>query len=491
MKVAQQRKVPLARQICMRTWVGCFVAALAVVRESEALASCTCDCCRVELQRDEGDAASLAAAGDRLECSFIEPGLLAAIGQAGNGPSPVEAAAEPHCAPLCDRGDTEAILFAAESSEVDTERFCFFACAPVRRLSAEPGEGLPPDPAPGDLCRPLTQGEAEAVESSDATGNGAAPMEQWKVASQFLARRPRPPPLLSAAALSRHSALARAAGLQPVSPAPAPSGAPGPPPVTPWDSLSEKAKQGNAEIMKMAEAADAKAVDAEKAAKTVEELSSKATDALPVALADTEQARQSAEDANKAEKLVRAIRDQVRKMARKEAMGYIPEVLAKVKRIARKRAWVEARTLAAFETKQLVQEGEEAAVAARKPYEEAEKVARQYADGWAKHGTDLMTRSQALEAQAHGFEANNVQQLSALYDAAGDKQTANRLKQKVKTLLREAAAARDQAGEAFRTAASIQKTLPLYEREAEQSAFSARATLDLEALPPAPLLSVS
>jgi len=61
---------------------------------------------------------------------------------------------------------------------------------------------------------------------------------------------------------------------------------------------------------------------------------------------------------------------------------------------------------------------------------------------------------------------------------------------KAKQLMKDAAIARDEAGDAFKTAAEISATLPTYEREAEQAAFHAESMLNPEAVAPSPLLSV-
>lgn len=477
-------------------------AALAASSASSTLSACSCDCCEVEVQRVDGGAAfvDLATGTERLECVLAESGL-----------APTSSfRAQNACGALCLRGTQDEVLRAAEVPEMDTQRFCFFECAPDRKLS----EGR--DPKKGDACRALGQEEAQEV-GGDESGNGVPPNEQAEVSSLFLAHRPAAPRASLAVSSQRlaasSSAEARAAAQEAaaeeveravaegraagagdlVLPAPAP--APGPAPgVEPWVSIADPAPENMGRIAEMAEETARTARSAEEDVDKIKQLADKSNIALPTALAAVDDAKNAARKAVAEEKKIRAIRDQLLREGRKEAFTMVPKLLKEITARAHTQIRVENIKEAPARQRLYMQQAKAAGEAAKKRWRDAEKRASEIAGEWAERGdqfakqaADLTREAEDMQGTADDPMLGKANQLAQV----GDYKGAQSLVIRAHKYLDQARDFNAKAEHAWNTAQSIEATLPGYERQAEEDAYHAEAMMDPYAKPPVPLVTVN
>lgn len=483
-----------------------------------ALSACNCDCCEVEVLRanDAGEAeipASELESTERLQCVYAELGL-ARTSTFRVQPS--------QCGNLCLRDAADDVLRAAEAPEADMQRFCFFECAPDRH--ARQGE----DPLQGDPCRPLTQAEASRV--GDSSGNAVPPMEQPQVSAQFLAHRsmpPRPRTVLSAASMragSRLSSGTSSASSQAVThaaaiaiagtlaakaatgaadnsdlqgymgpqPARAPAPAAAPAGVTPWVSIDDPAPEKMAHIAEIAAEAERMAQEAKDDSEAVKKIADKATVVLPSTLAKVTDAREAALQAAADEKAIRELHDQLFSDARREAYRMLPKLLAKMQNEARSTAKAEAKKRGKENEIRLEKEAQQIGVRAQKRWQEAEKRAEQTAATWKERGNEFAAQAETMTEEAKelgGTEEDPMLGEANRHMAWGDYKAAEDMMVRAHKLAYEAGQLNKKAANAWKTAQSIEATLPAYQREAGQDMLHAEAMHNPAATAPWPLVS--
>jgi len=258
-----------------------YCHALAATLALRSTRTCSCDCCQAEFLREESTDAN-----SRLQCAYAQPGLQPATPYRTHNT----------CANLCKRAAADKVLTAASAvGEVDTERFCFFECAPRLLVNED-------EPKQGNPCEPLV--DAALAEVHDDTGNGLPPMEQAAVAL---------PHFLVARGGTRAATVASAAS---------------PPPAAaePWSSIKEPAPERFAMITQQAaDSAKAAADAASGSGAKIKDLASRAFHSVTVAAAAVEDARRAALEAHAAEQKVRIFHDVLKRMMKRRAFMVIPQ----------------------------------------------------------------------------------------------------------------------------------------------------------------------
>jgi len=459
--------------------VGAALARRAAERD---VAACNCECCEVEAVRDPvGDDVADGAA--RLQCSFAEPGVARTSSLR---------AQTPNCGTFCLRSDSDQVLVASESAQLDTQRFCFFECAPESPSGASA--------RPGDSCRRLRPDEEQALAaaSMNAGGDGVPPMEQADTAPHFLAPRGAIPgvavvdaqpvapggvpaarrPQLSLAFARSRNATNGTNGTNAS--------------VTPWESVNDPMPEEHAKFLQWAQDAQKAAQKALEEEKAVRELAGKATNALPVAMAAVADAKSASEEAHRDEGKIRQMLSELRKETHKEAFGALRDLVPQMKKDARRRAEKLFRSRAAELQKQMLAEAPKAAARAEVPWQEAAKRASQYSVGWVERGNLLSSRAAQLSAQAERLQGSADQWLKAAHiqgsanvvNATGDAVGAKRMLREAQSMIAQAEDLNRQASVAFDTAIRIDGTLPMYGREAAQAAYHEERMLNPDAPPP-------
>lgn len=386
----------------------------------------------------------------RFECSFAEPNTIFSF---------ASKAKAPQCDAICLQDSDDVVLTAAETPEIDTERFCFYECEP------RPPRGK--TPRNGDLCGPLSRAEAHQVR--DGTGNALPPMQRPKLATaHFLAHR------------VRHATAAR---LTLAAPAPAPAPGPAPGPMTPWESVKEPSPDLSAKLTEWAQDANSSAAAAEDDASKVEDMAEKAGNQMAAAMATVEKAREAAEDAHQDELKVRAMRDNALFLAREAAFTMIKPTVKTVMKEARKKAKKVAVEKGKKLKQSMLKQVPEASAKAMQPYKDAMNRAAAMATDYSNSGNDLTSQSASLQMQAQvaGGSANQ-------YIAVGDVPKGQKLMQQSQMLMKLATGLNSQASKFFNTAESITGTLGAYAKEAEAAAYHATLMLNPDAPPPPPPL---
>lgn len=429
----------------MQSAVGWLLLALVYYLVPAALAlrstrNCSCDCCQAEFLREAS-----ADTNNRLQCAYAQPGLQSA--------SPYRDMNT--CGNLCKRAVADKVLTAASAvGEVDTERFCFFECAP--RLLADEDE-----PKQGNPCEPLV--DAAIAEVRDDTGNGLPPMEQAAVAlPHFLVAR-----------AGTHAETVASAG----SPGPAPAAA------EPWSSLKEPSPDRFAMITQ--QAVDSAKVAANAASGNglkIQELASRAFNSVTVAAAAVEDARRAALEAHAAEQKVRTFHEVLKRMMKKRAFMVIPQELPGIIGRAREEAKTMARKMAAATKKEMVASAPKAGEKAAAPYRAAMQSAADTAAQYAKAGDDLAGQAKMFYAQAQTLEGQAGVQM-----ARGWTVSARKLDQKAQFLAGKAVAMNKQASMYFKTSKAITDTnVPEYAMQASQAAYSAEVMVNPDTAPALP-----
>lgn len=431
----------------MQSAVGRLLLALAYYPVLAVLAlrstrNCTCDCCQAEFLREESTDAN-----SRLQCAYAQSGLQPA--------SPYRDVELNTCPDLCKRAAGDRVLTAASGPGlVDTERFCFFECAP--RLLPDEDE-----PKQGNPCEPLV--DAAIAEVKDDTGNGLAPMEQ-------------------AAAAQTHFLVARG-GTVAATDASTESHAPPPPPAEPWSSMKQPAPDRFAMITQQAvDSAKAAADAASGSGAKIKDLASRAFNSVTVASAAVEDARRAALEAHAAEQKVRTFHDVLARMMKRRAFMVIPQELPGIMGKARADAKTQAQKKALAHKKRLVASAPKAGQKAAAPYRAAMASAADTAAQYAKAGDDLAGQAKTFYAEAQALEGQ-----AGVQKAYGWVVSAKRLDQKAQMLAKKALAMNKQASAYFKTSQEISVTnVPEYAIQASQAAYHAEVLVNPDTAPALP-----
>lgn len=410
------------------------------------LATCSCDCCQAELRREEA-----ASGDDRLQCVHAQSGL--------QPPSPFRA--QPRsCDDLCHRSPAEQVLTAVKAAEMDTQRFCFFECAP-RRLSDNE------EPQPGGPCEPLAGSEADEVR--DSSGNALPPMEQAFAGAHFLVSHAK-------SRAGADDALVAGVG------APSPAGAGGPA-AEPWASINNPAPEKYAAITQAAIAAQKTAVEtAEGPGAKIGELATRAANAISIAAAAVQDARRAALAAQKEELKVRTFRDVLRGWAHTQAFQLVPTMLSEIESRAHAEAKAEAKRKLEAEMKWMIEEAPKAGERAAAPYRAAMQNAAATAAEYARRGNEFSGQAKTLY-----MEAEALQRQANIQNSNGNAFNAQKLMKKAHILAKKAISMNSQASSYFKTAKSISDiNVPEYAREAAQAAYHAEVMVNPDSAQPLP-----
>jgi len=429
----------------MQTAVGCLLLVLVYylpnVPALRSTRTCSCDCCQAEFLREDNTDSN-----NRLQCAYAQPGLQPA--------SPYRDL-NTNCGNLCKRASADKVLTAASASgEVDTERFCFFECAP--RLLADESE-----PKQGNPCEPLV--DAAVAEVRDDTGNGLPPMEEAAAAL---------PHFLVAKGGTHADAVASA-------------GSVGPAPVAaePWSSVKEPAPERFAMITQQAaDSAKAAADAASGSGAKIEELATRAFHSVTVAAAAVEDARRAALEAHAAEQKVRIFRDVLKRMMKRRAFMVIPQELPGILGKARKEAKAKAQKKAQEMKKKMATSAPKAGQKAMAPYTAAMQGAVDTAAAYAKAGDDLAGQAKNLYAEAQALEGQ-----AGTQKRLGWALMAKKLDQKAQRLAGVAMGMNKQASVYYKTSAAISATnVPAYAIQANQAAYHAEVMVNPDTAPGLP-----
>lgn len=407
-----------------------------------AARACSCDCCGAEYRRE---AAADGSGKQRLGCAYLEASLLSSF------------ASVQSCGSLCTKQAGDSLLQASQTAEVDTERFCFVECVPrVGNPSQEPQRG--------GACRPLSSQELAAVQ---------VPADGQQAPTQFLSRR------TAVRSGLQQSVLATDRILDVLADAPAAADAAAPAAAgvaaAQWDSVSQAAQEQLKEVAKLAEKATEKAKEAAKDQEIIKDAAYTGAFEVPKALAAVDDARMAAQYARRAEAQVRALSAKVKQQTREAAFSVIPEVLKSLQDAARGEARLAAEKQAADVHAQTFVEAPQVAQKAMQPYLEAMNKAADAEDKYIARGNDLerqaaqqQQQAQELQAQADGWRAVPGE------DAA---EKVRKLMTQARSARRQAAELNGKAGVDFKTAQSIEETLPQYNHQAAQAAYHAQSLL--------------
>eukprot|EP00929_Paragymnodinium_shiwhaense_P006360 TRINITY_DN10963_c0_g1_i1.p1 TRINITY_DN10963_c0_g1~~TRINITY_DN10963_c0_g1_i1.p1 ORF type:complete len:472 (-),score=131.61 TRINITY_DN10963_c0_g1_i1:90-1505(-) len=430
--------------------VGWIVRSRALVHgASDDIVNCHCECCLTELQRaEEGDGSG--NAWSRLQCAY----------------DAAASAAENRCGNLCRRSSNDTVLAAAEAQEMDTQRFCFFECEPMPRQ----GPTLPAvGPAqPGDGCKPLTKSEALAV--GDSGGNARNPMDTPQVMSHFLIAR---------TVASSGSGSQSTAKLQSLASAQA-----GPPPPTvsagPWHSvLSGLAMEQGAKVAAAAQEAEKDAAAATAAYQAIDTSAIAAGGALMNAMSKAQDAQKAAEEAAKAEKRVKDIREGLLRRAKKAALDDLPIIMKKMREAADAKAKAKAQEQAAKTKQEWEKAGPLAAAEAMKGWETAMARAADTANKYVATANELGAQSMAMQTNAQ-----TANQQANLFTSMGDTVQAQKQIVQEHQMMDAAQGLNSQAAKYYDIAASIQQTLPNYVEQANAAGYHAELMANPDAPPP-------
>lgn len=420
-------------------------AALPAAGSRRSLAACSCDCCVAEPRRE-----SAVDGEEGWECALEQRGLRFES-------SPFHLRAQP-CDSLCLQGPGDEVFTSTESAEVDAQQYCFVACAPK-----DNGEEAPQQ---GDLCKPV-----QSIASAALHRGGG----------------PRPPgaPQRPAAAhlLLARSGARSAAGVGSAAAAPSPAAVGGSPAATPWSSVKDPAPE---KYMRITEQATEIKRDYEKVEKganvELKKFNKKALDAVTSAVAAVTTAREAAQKAEASERKVRALRDNLRRLAHDEAFRQIPKVLGPLVRRARAAAKRKAMEEAAKIERKMRIEAPMAAKKAAAPYRDLMHRAAQTAEEYAQRGTELVNQAQASQIEAQAFE-----RYANVRSSRGDSAEAKRLMRRAKTLAGRAARMMSEANSFYKTSKTITDVnVPEYAREAGQAAYHAEVMANPDTEPPIP-----
>lgn len=409
--------------------------------------TCNCDCCQAEFLREESTDAN-----NRLQCAYAQPGLQPA--------SPYRDHEQNTCGNLCKRAAADKVLTATSGAGVvDTERFCFFECAP--RLLADEDE-----PKQGNPCEPLV--DAAIAEVRDDTGNGLPPMEQAAVALPHF--------------LVAQGGTVAATGASAGSPAVAPAG-PAVAPAEPWSSMKDPAPDRFAMITQQAvDSAKAAADAASGSGKQIEDLASRAFNSVTVASAAVEDARRAALEAHAAEQKVRTFHDVLERMMKRRAFMVLPQELPGIMGKARADAKTKAQKKALAFKKNLVASAPKAGQKAAAPYRAAMQSAADTAAQYSKAGDDLAGQAKTFYAEAQALEGQ-----AGVQKAYGWLVMAKKLDQKAQRLARKALAMNKQASVYYKTSQAISVTnVPEYANQASQAAYHAEVMVNPDTAPALP-----
>lgn len=357
------------------------------------------------------------------------------------------------CANLCKRAAADKVLTSASAvGQVDTERFCFFECAP--RLLVDEDE-----PKQGNPCEPLV--DVAIAEVHDDTGNGLPPMEQAAVAM---------PHFLVARGGTRAATVASA-------------GSPAPAAAEPWSSIKEPAPERFAMITQQAaDSAKAAADAASGSGAKIKDLASRAFHSVTVAAAAVEDARRAALEAHAAEQKVRIFHDVLKRMMKRRAFMVIPQELPGIMGRAREEAKTKARKKAQADKKEMAASAPKAGEKAAAPYRAAMQSAVDTAAQYAKAGYDLAGQAKTFYAEAQALEGQ-----AGVQKAYGWAGTAKKLDQKAQMLATKALAMNKQASVYFKTSKAISVTnVPEYARQASQAAYHAEVMVNPDTSPALP-----
>eukprot|EP00930_Biecheleria_cincta_P005724 TRINITY_DN106663_c0_g1_i1.p1 TRINITY_DN106663_c0_g1~~TRINITY_DN106663_c0_g1_i1.p1 ORF type:complete len:448 (-),score=118.20 TRINITY_DN106663_c0_g1_i1:37-1185(-) len=362
----------------------------------------------------------------------------------------------PACGGLCAKAAQDHVLESVKSGVMDTERFCMHECVPKASSDEMAAK-------PGDICRPLTDSEKMDVTLPD--GNARAGPQEVSVSPRFLARQSA----VTGLAVRRASA------------------GEAPPPVTkPWAS-TEKA---GSELDKLVEKAKTNAEKANKAAEEVQQTAYKGLSAIPKAEKSVEDARQAARFAMQAEAEVHAYLEKARADAHAEAFSVLGEVLPTIQQQARAAARTEATVgpSAPVEEAQrkIASEVAKAADKGLQPWTEAMMNAAKVRDQHAARGNTLAVAAFTAETKAQSLE-ESARKWDAL-PGAPSKYQAGKLRKKAKFYMDMATDADKKAKGFFKTAKSIDDSLPAYSRQAEQGAYHEMAMVSPDVQAPLPPL---
>jgi len=404
-------------------------------------ATCSCDCCEVEVLEDT-------ATETRYQCAQIqEESALSFRTQEGR------------CsASTCHRSPADFVLRASVSTEIDLQRFCFYECEPKVITS--------PKRVPlkrGDNCQPLRKQEVNAV--GDRSGNGKAPMEAGGSMVHFIAHKH----------LRMASAAHAAAKATVKAPAAEYKGE--------WSSIADPAPEMGARATDDATKAEEAAKKARAAADFVIKVADKTSSSVPVAIKNVDATKDGASAAHDAEEEVHKMRDEVAKAAREAAFEMIEGTLKDLRKQQHAEVKKEAVKKAKKLKEKMLKEAPKAAAAAAKVYADTAKRAAATAAEYARRGDALSAKSVNVQ-----MEAQMLLGQSNTWITLGDNAKAEKLLQQSHMLMNEAVGLAGAANSNYGQAQSIMKTMPDYVAEADAAGYNAEVMLNPDAPPPPPPL---
>lgn len=397
---------------------------------------CRCDCCEVQ-----------PAGTDALECALIE-----ADEENTRFLSPYRAQ-RPHCGALCAVDPYDSVLQAAESSEVDFQRFCFYEC--------RPGPGA----WPGGACVRLGEAEQRAL-AKEPSGNARGGIYAQP------SRPPAPalkvgalPPAPAAFAASGESAWHHARRAGAVATAP-------------WDALKESGQLGlRAEEAALIAQADAKSATTSGA--TVQKLVKVNGGLMPSAITYAETAAEAAREAHSGEEFLVDLDKDVREQVIKAARDVIGETLSSMKAAARAAAKEEGAKKGKALYEKMKEMAPKASAAAMIPWNEAKARAGKFAGDYVKAGDAAVAASSSAQMDAT-IELGGAN----MWNAMGEAAKAQKMTQQAHMKMNLAAAMNGAANANFNAAKNIVGTIPAYDAMALQAAYHDAVLWDPDWPPP-------
>lgn len=427
-----------------------------------ALGSCRCDCCETQLREDQESGES------GLQCALILPDE-----QKARFMSPFRASGHTVCGDLCKRDPNDEVLRAAETEQLDFERFCFYECRPA---------GV----QPGSACMRIKEGDVGSL-VKDASGNAKAPgfvaVETPPAqAAPALAPAPVWDPRTSSWSYPQGSRFPQSLPQGQAMTMSAAAAAAAATAAAPWDAMKDSGLIGaRAEQVGL----DAQKVSDQAGATAKESVNIKDANqaAMPAVLSNAEVARDAARAAYKQEKYLTELAQEMDAGAAQAARDTIKDTLKDLKKSSRAAAKAEGEKKAKKLWEKMKAMAPKAAAAAGKPYFAALGRAMKFAGEYQKRADSLVGMSISMQMDAQmtlgGAQA---------YMSLGDTGRAQKMFQTAHVTMNMATGLNGQANGFYDAARSIMGTLGAYVGESLQAGYHDAVLWNPDYPPPAPAL---